>query len=142
MSRTKTPKKVQPLSGYDCSQHIAWATAIAKRVARSYKLLPHSQEEEDVVSTVLTKMCELAQRYDPSREEYATDCDALFKGFVGLSLQTEARRECRRLFNGGMYNTRQETKGVSLIVDHFGDKHEDDNPWEPADTKVERHEYM
>lgn len=119
----------------DVVPHLAWAKSLAKRVSRQYRFGRGSQEEQEIVSAAHLVLCEKAHTYEPKLEVTPTECGALFRGYCQIAIVTDCRRECRRLLNGGTYNTRNETPGVTLMVDQLPTITEDGHGWELVDYR-------
>ena len=121
----------------DVTPHIEWASRIARRIAKGYRFVPGGQEEQELIGCAHLVLVRKSHTYEPAREVYATECGALFRGYVSQTVTTECRREARRIRNGGTYHTREEIDGVTLSVEAMGRMVlEDGTAWEPADYRT------
>lgn len=119
----------------DITPHMSWAEGIARKVSRKYRFGVGSQEEMEIISAAYLVMAEKSHTYEPKLEVTATECGALFRGYCTVAITTDCRREARRLLNGGTYNTRNETPGITLTVDQIPSLTEERYGWEPIDYR-------
>ena len=76
---------------------------------------------DDLEQTALLAMVRYAMTFDPSRVPADGDVVGAFRGYAHRELQSECRREARRLRNGGTYRTRREKDRKPIIPESLQD---------------------
>jgi hypothetical protein len=95
--------------------HFQWAMGVARGVSRAYRFARGSQEESDLEQTAYLALVRCGLAFDAERVPVGGDAGGAFRGYAHRELQSECRREARRLRNGGTYRTRRE-QGKSPVV--------------------------
>jgi hypothetical protein len=119
--------------------HLEWAGG----VARAYAFDRTSQEEHDLKSAAYLAMVRCSRSFNLDRVPVGGDVGGAFRGFAHRYLQSECRREARRLRNGGTYNTRREHGQPIIVAGPFSDlPHHDDGSdcFDVIDHRTEREE--
>ncbi|HEY3787768.1 MAG TPA: hypothetical protein VGL71_02885, partial [Urbifossiella sp.] len=113
--------KSEPTPGFpiDVLAHFDWALGVARGVAASFRFLRDSQETADLEQVCFLTLLRRAKTFDPKKVPVGGDEGGLFRGFVHRDLQSECRREARRLRNGGTYRTRTEQGKRTIAAEHF-----------------------
>lgn len=98
----------------DVTAHLSWAAAVARGVARAYRL--RGQEAADLEQTAHLTLVRCALAFDAGRVPEAGDAGGAFRGYCHREVQSECRREAARLRNGGTFKTRRRGQGVLLAI--------------------------
>ncbi len=86
--------------------HIAWATGIARRIARFLGHARDSQEEADIVAHGLFTLVRKLEMFVPlPAYQDGDNVHGHFRGWVHISLRAECLREAKRLKGGGTFHT-------------------------------------
>lgn len=102
--RTSVIDLVRPTA--DGTSHTAWATAIAKRIARWRGFRAGSEQEAEIVSHAVLTLVRKLEQFAP-RPQYAPTetADGHFRGWIHMSLRAECLRECKRERACGTFHT-------------------------------------
>lgn len=124
------------------AKHVKWAKAVARGVRQHYRFLTGSQEEQDLEGVALVQLWRLAGEFDPNRVPEGGSFYGAFHGWAHPFIRGECQRHCRRLRNGGTYNTRKETGRLPVLVEELprrrgdhGDEYVDLADREPAEER-------
>lgn len=93
---------------------LSWAADVARGVAAAWRLVPGSQEDDDLAQVAALAVCELYPRYRDERRPAGGDPDGLFRGWAHRSVLTACHREAERLRNAGTYHTRRGPAGPAV----------------------------
>lgn len=99
---------VEDRDSINVTDHLDWSRGIARGVSRAYRFDRGSQEESDLEQTAMLALVRCGLAFDAERVPVGGDPAGAFRGYAHRELQSECRREARRLRNGGTYRTRRE----------------------------------
>lgn len=126
----------QPVVAIRVEDHLAWSRGVARGVARSYRFDRLSQEESDLEQEAAVALVRTAKAFTLDRVPEGGDVLGAFRGYAHRELQSQCRREARRLRNGGTYRTRREQGKLPILAGPFSDMDQSGgDTFEPEDHR-------
>jgi hypothetical protein len=91
-----------PPVAIDPREHMTWARGIARAIARLYQFQPGGEESAELVAVAFLTLVARAKVFDARRVPPGGDVAAAFRGYCHREIQSECRREGKRLRAGGL----------------------------------------